>query len=492
MSLLGIHVGAERVTAGVYDIEGRLLGRGGVDYHGESPQPGVSEVYMDVVWGALKDAVAKARAHVEEPVTAMSLAVCGESAVAIDRDGRALGASILPDDTQADAVAREYHERVSPIDVMRQTGMPPVSNSRLVRMLWLKATRPDVYQACWKFMGWHEHLANRFGLGPVTDPSLAGRTQMFDIVNGAWADRVLGEAGVEREKLPDVKPAGTLLGDISRRAAEELGLPAGVKFVVGGCDHSVAALGVGAVAGGQALNATGGAEWLVAALHEPALDVGMLKNGFSCTPHVIGGTFVSVAVNPSGGRLMTWLCGLLAAGRDGREAVDGLLAEMDRRPTDLLVLPYFGPSGTPYGDKRALGSVVGMDAGTSRGTIVRAALEGLALEMKLNASLLAESGIRLNEARVAGPAARSRDWCQIKADVLGLAVKRYVDLEPASLGAAMLAGLGAGVYDGFVSAVEFCVNAEDTVYPAGPRVDHYEKQFERYRRLYPALREIVG
>ena len=503
MSLLGIHVGAEGVTAGVFDIEGCVLGRGSAAYRAESPEAGVSEVWMDAVWDVLKTAVGQALSGTSETVTAMSLAVRGDASVSIDREGRPLGPSILPDDAQADAAAREFHERFSPIEVMRLTGMPPVSTSRLVRLLWLKTARPDVYDATWKFMGWHEYLANRLGLGPVTDPSLAGRTQMFDIVNRVWAEPLIDAAGIDRGRLPDVRPAGTALGDISRRAAEELGLPAHVRFVVGGYDAAVSALGVGAVAGGHVLNATDGVEWFVPALHEPAVDPGMLKNGFACTPHVVPGMFVSIARNPTGGGVIAWLAGLLGLAPDSAKAepdaapggerrmLETLLALMDREPTKLFVLPYFGPSGTPYDDARASGSIVGLDLSTTRGTLARAAVEGLALEMKLNATLLGESLIRLNEVNVTGAPARSREWCQIKADVLGLPVRRHPGIDAAALGAAMLAGIGTGVYENTVGAVEFCVNPEDVLHPNGDRTDFYAKKFEGYRRLYPALRDIV-
>ncbi len=495
MSLLGIHVGAEAVTAVVYDIEGRPLGRGVSAYKAEASESGVPELWMDAVWDCLREAVLRACRGAQEPVTAMSLAVRGDAFVAIDADGGSLGASSLPEDRQADAVAQEYHERISPIEVMRLTGMPPASNPALVRLLWLKSSRPEDFDRAWKFMGWHDYLADHLGPGPVTDPSLAGRTQMFDVVNGVWADRIIDEAGIDREKLADVRAAGTALGEISRRAAEDLRLPAGVRFVVGGYDRAVAALGVGAVSGGRAINDTDGVEYLAAALHEPVVDSGMLKNGFTCTPHVVPGMFVAVADNPTGGRMVTWLANLLGAGAapassaEERAALDRLVAGMDERPTNLLVLPYFGPSGTPYHEARPIGSIVGLSSSTKPATIVRAAIEGLALEMKLNALLLAESHIRLTELNVTGPPARLRDWCRIKADVLGLTVRPHADVDAAVRGAAMLAGIGTGVYGSVASAVEFCVNPDESVPPNGDRSDFYARTFERYKRLYPALRE---
>ncbi|HUU44080.1 MAG TPA: FGGY family carbohydrate kinase, partial [Planctomycetota bacterium] len=392
MSLLGIEIADERVSAGVFDIEGRLAGRGESSYAAERPGPGRVEVWMDRVWDALTDAVKCAASEAADPVTAMSLAVRGDVAVAVDRDGNPLAPSVLPEDTRSDDVARDFQEKVSPIEVMRVTGMPMGAGYPLLRLLWLREHDREVYRNTWKFMGWQDWVVSRLGAEPTTDPSLAGRTQMFDIINGVWADEILDAAGIDRDRLSEVRPAGTLLGEISRTAADALGLPAGTKLVLGGEQQAVAALGVGAAASGHALNCSDAAEHFVPAFHEPVVDVAMMKNGFSCTPHVVPEMFVSRTLNPTGGRVLDWYRHLTDNDdADGSVDVETLVDAMDDAPTDLMVLPYFGASGTPYHETRPVGTVAGLSLETRRGTLLRALLEGLALETKLNTALLAES-----------------------------------------------------------------------------------------------------
>lgn len=497
MSLLGVGIGGGRVVATVYDIEGRSLGGGSGEYAADHPEPRREEIWMDAVWDELKRAVGKALAHVSDPVTAMSLAVEGESLVCVDRNGRVLAPSILPRDPRTEEVARDFQEKVSPIEVMRLTGMPAGSSYMLLKLLWVKENLPEAYNNAWKFMGWQEYFVSRLGLEPTTDYSLAGRTQMFDIINRAWADEIIDQAGLDRARLSEVKPAGTLLGEISRKTSEELGLPAGTKFVLGGYDQAVAAFGAGAASSGHALNATEEVEYLVAAFHEPVVDPGMMKSGFSCCPHVVPETFVSVAYNFTGRELLRWYRGVLGgeeaatAGREKPDTWEAIIERMDSDPADLVVLPYFKPSGTPYRDPRPLGSIVGLTLETGRGKILRGLLEGLAFEMKLNAELLAESGVRLSQVHATGLAANSRKWCQLKADVFGLPVERHMGVDTASLGAAMLAGIGTGVYENATTAVEFCVHPEEKIWPSGERSDLYAKRFGHYRRLYPALREVM-
>ena len=497
MSLLGVAIGAGRVAARVYDIEGRAVGVGEGAYAVDRPGPGREEISMDAVWAELKRVVAKAAAHASDPVRAMSLAVAGDALVCVDRNGRVLAPSILPGDARTEDVARDFQEKVSPIEVMRRTGMPAGAGYFLHKLLWTKEHQREVYASAWKVTGWQEYLVSRLGLEPTTDYSLAGRTQMFDIINRVWADEILDQAGLDRGKLGEVKPAGSLLGEISRKAAEELALPAGTRFVLGGHEQAVAALGAGAASSGQALNVTDEADLLVAAFHEPVVDPSMMKNGFACSPHVVPETFLSAAYNFTGSGLLGWCGDILgrqdaASAEEAREhAIDALIEDMEDKPTDLLVLPYFRPSGTPYRDPKPLGAMVGLTLDTGRGTITRGLLEGLALEMKLNAELLGESGIRLSTVHVAGRAANVRKWCQLKADVFGLPVERHAGVDAASLGAAMLAGIGIGVYDSVSSAVEFCVHPEEKLWPNGQASDVYAKHFAYYRSLYPALRNVM-
>ena len=497
VSLLGVAIGGGRVVATVYDIEGRPLGVGKGVYTADHPGAHRVETSMDAVWSELKRAVAEAVAHVSDPVGAMSLAVESEAVVCVDRNGRVLAPSILPGDARTEDVARDFQEKISPIEVMRRTGMPTGSDYVLLKLLWTKKHQREVYANAWKLMGWQEYLVNRLGLEPTTDYSLAGRTQMFDIINRVWADEIIDQVGLDPAKLSDVKAAGTLLGEISRKTSEEVGLPAGTKFVLGGYEQAVAALGAGAVSGGHALSATDDAEVLVVAFHEPVVEPGMMKNGFCCSPHVVAETFVSVAYNFTAGGLLRWYEEVLGQGKGttgsapGKEWLESMLEEMDDAPADLLVLPYFRASGTPYRDPKPLGAIVGLTLETGRGKILGGLLEGLAFEMRLNAELLGESGIRLGEIHVAGLSASSRKWCQLKANVFGLPVDRHAGVDAATLGAAMLAGMGTGVYENATAAVEFCVHADEKIQPNGEMSDVYAKDFARYRQLYPALRNVM-
>ena len=165
---------------------------------------------------------------------------------------------------------------------------------------------------------------------------------------------------------------------------------------------------------------------------------------------------------------------------------------MDDEPTTALVLPYFSAAGTPYFESKPMGGIVGLDLSSTRGTLIRALLEGVTLEIRLNMELLAESGVRVNVIHAVGGAARSREWCQLKADVFGLPVMRHVDVDAPAQGAAMVAGTGADVYEDLHEAVAACVKPREEIRPDGERAEVYNHKFARYRKLYPALRQVLG
>lgn len=246
----------------------------------------------------------------------------------------------------------------------------------------------------------------------------------------------------------------------------------------------------------MAIDATGTVECLTPAFAEPNLGEEMFRHGFACYPHTAEPLYCTIAFNFTGGSLLRWFRDTLGeaersrARREGRDVYEVLLEEMPEEPTDLLVLPYFASTGTPYLDPEPLSAVVGLRLGTTRGEIIRALLEGLTFEIKLNIELLAQAGIHLRELRAVGGGARSPRWLQIKADIFNLPVISLQTSEAACLGVALLAGVAAGAYGSLSEAVAATVRPVRTYEPDPRRARFYEEQFHRYRRLYPLTRKL--
>jgi xylulokinase len=162
---------------------------------------------------------------------------------------------------------------------------------------------------------------------------------------------------------------------------------------------------------------------------------------------------------------------------------------MSDEPTDLFFLPHFTMSGSPHMDPNPVGGVVGLNLATSRGDFLRAVLEGVSYEMKLNLDILQEAGVEVEEFRAIGGGAKSDFWLQMKADMYRRPVVRLAVSEGASLGMAIAAGLAAGVYDSATEAAEQLIGREAVFTPDPHRSDYYDRRLEQYRELYPLLKQ---
>jgi xylulokinase len=321
---------------------------------------------------------------------------------------------------------------------------------------------------------------------------LAGRTMLFDVRAHRWAPRILDELGLAAERLPRTLPSGAPVGTIPSGVARDLGLPEGVLVVAGGHDQTCAALGVGVTSGGRAVWATGTVECICPAFAQPRFDAELMRSNLCTYDFTARGMYTTVAFSLTGGNILKWFrdqfgAGELAQARDrGVSAYELLLAQMPAQPAGLLVLPYFTPSGTPYFDAHAAGAILGLSLSTTRGEVVRALLEGVALEMRLNIDILERAGLGVEEYVASGGGARSRAWVQLKADVSGRPISTVGVTESGCLGAAMLARAareGAPLDE----VAHQMIKPTGRVEPDPARARIYDERFAAYRELYPAL-----
>jgi xylulokinase len=243
------------------------------------------------------------------------------------------------------------------------------------------------------------------------------------------------------------------------------------------------------------MDATGTVECFAVAMDEPVVNETMLRNNLCCYPHAAGGLYVALAYNFTGGSLFRWVrdsmgrAEVAEAERTGRDAYELLVSGMSEEPTDLFVLPHFTATGSPHMDTNPVGAVIGLQLNTTRGELLRAVLEGISYEMKLNLDLLLEAGARVDEFRAIGGGAKSDFWLQLKADMYNRPVVRLEVAEAASLGMAVSAGVGAGIYESAPEAVDRMIAPRDRFLPDPERAAHYDRRLAQYRELYPALKQ---
>ncbi len=210
---------------------------------------------------------------------------------------------------------------------------------------------------------------------------------------------------------------------------------------------------------------------------------------------MVEGMYITIAYSLTGGNILKWfrdqfgLEEVAEAKRTGANPYDLLLNSVADQPSSLLVLPYFTPSGTPYFDTRTKGAVFGLQLATTRGDFIRALLEGVAFEMRLNLDILEKSGYEINELRAIGGGAKSAKWTQLKADVTGKKITTLDVIEAGCLGVAMLAR-SADTGESIRELASHWVQPLSTVYPQAEHKQWYDERFKRYLTLYDHVRQI--
>lgn len=497
MSYLGLDVGTTGCKAVVFDEAGRQIASSYRDYPVLMPRPGWAELDSRLVCErcaeVIRDAASQA-AH--DPVRGIGISSQGEAFTPVGRNGEILGNGMVSSDTRAASIAESWGREFGVERLYEITGHTVYPMFTLFKLLWLRDNLPDVWENAGTFLCFEDLMHHRLGLKPAMSWPLAGRTMLFDVRRHEWSPEILSAAGLDESKLPRVLPSGSIVGEIPHDVAAELRLPDGVVVVAGGHDQPCGALGAGVASAGRAVYGIGTVECITPAFESPVFSPELFRNNLCTYDFTVRGMYTTVAYSLTGGNLLQWfrdqfgLREIQEAERTGANAYELLIGRMPATPTGLLVLPYFTPSGTPYFDTRTGGAILGMRLSTTREEILRALLEGVTFEMRLNLEILNRSGVRVDELVAIGGGARNLAWLQLKSDVLHKPIKRAAVTEAGCLGVAMLA-CAAITGRTLTSLAEEWVHISDVIEPNPEHASYYDQRFETYLKLYPALKHIA-
>jgi len=428
-------------------------------------------------------------------VAALAISSQGEAFTAVGEDGAALCNAMISSDVRSASYIHGWTAQFGADRLYRITGHTAHPMFSLFKLLWLKDAKPDVWRRTRKFLCFEDLLQLRLGLDPAIGWPLAGRTMMFDLARHRWSDAILNAVGISAEQLARPLPSGTVVGELGDDVAAGLGLAPGTVVATGGHDQPCGALGAGATEPGRAMYATGTVECITPAFAEAVLTSELQAANLCTYDHAVPGMYATVAFSLTGGNILKWFRDEFGAAQKAEAAATGvdayelLLRELGDKPSPLLVLPYFTPTGTPYFDAEASGAILGLRLSSRRSDIMRALLEGVALEMRLNLDILERSGCPIDELRGIGGGARSAAWNQLKADVLGKPITTLNVVEAGCLGAAMLARCAVSGEDVRALAAEW-IRTVDLVEPHAGNTRIYAERFETYRSLYPTLKSV--
>ncbi|MDF1591057.1 MAG: FGGY family carbohydrate kinase [Desulfobacterales bacterium] len=487
--LLGIDIGGTGSKAGVFTLDGKLVGTGYSEYKMINTLPGQAEQDAEAWWQATIQAIRKAISGISaDDILAVGVG-CTNGLIAVDRIGRPLRSAIMLWDQRALPEVERIRQTLDPDQVFSVTGNPVAPGAySLPTILWLKHHEPETFEKAHKLMVPGGYLVARLTGEFTIDYSRACTTLLFDIRKMKWHEPFLEALEISVDKLPTPLPSQEIAGNVSAAAALT-GLRPGTPVTAGCMDTIGASIGSGVMQPGDCFVIMGTAARVSSPLGEPRFD-----NRFMNCAHVLPQRWLSIGAINGVGSSLRWVRDTFgqmeqaAAAASGRDVYDLLTAQAALSPPGskgLLFLPYISGERTPIWDPYARGVFFGITLGHNRNDFLRSVLEGPAFAIRHVIEILeTDCGLDIQTLRIGGAAATSGVWNQIIADVLGKHVVSLTQSHTEVLGAAVLAGISINVYSDFKTAINKTVVPGNEFRPNPKAHDAYSRLFPMYKKLY--------
>ncbi|MCY0899810.1 MAG: xylulokinase [Firmicutes bacterium] len=423
------------------------------------------------------------------PTTIAAISFSGQmmGCVPVTASGDPLGRAIIWADMRAGVEADQLNRRLGAEAIYRLVGNRATASYSAAKMMWIRDHEPTRFSQVAKFLQPKDFLVARMTGQFVTDFSDASGTNLWDIERLEWSSTMLQAADISRDLLPDALASTTVVGPLRDAVALRLGLPSGIPVVIGGGDGACAAAGAGAVNEGHLYQYLGSSSWFGSATRHPILDEQARVFNWA---HVVPGYYAPTGTMQAAGGSFQWLKNILDCqavdGRSPYQRMDALAAETPAAADGLIFLPYLMGERSPIWNDNARGTFVGLKMRHQTGTLIRAVMEGVALNMKrILDAFVPETPF--DQIRLIGGGAKSRLWAQIFADVYGYPVRvpKVLD-EATALGAALTGGVGVGLFDTF-NVVHEVIEEDYAVVPNPANHERYRALEPIYVEAYEAL-----
>jgi xylulokinase len=502
--LVGIDLGSTNLKAIIYDTAGRAVARASRPTQRFNPYPDHPQWAIwkpEQIWGGVAESLREAVSQLDDPRRIRGVAVTGMGmdGVPLDKEGQWLYPFISWHCPRTEPQHKWWLDHVGAERQFTIGGNQLWVFHTAFRILWMEENEPEILARTDKWV-LIEDFVNFMLCGALaTDYSMASTTLLFDQRKRSWSDELLAVSRIRRDLLCDPQPSGTVLGEVHRQAAEATGLPVGTPVVLGGHDYLCGALPTGAFRPGVVCDVTGTWEMVVAALAEPVLTPAVHQMGILVDSHVARGLWAAMGATVAADQL-EWFRrehGQLEkqrAEQTGGVDWDYLMqaaAESPPGARGCMFLPHMSGSHCPVMDHRSLGAFVGLRNIATKGDMLRAIIEGLDYQfLQVVRGLEGGLGVKPDTIVAIGGAINNEFWMQNKADVVGKPIEVPEIEEAVVLGAAILAGLGVGVYRDEQDAYGR-VHKPGRVYePDAALHARYREWFATFQELYPALRKV--
>ena len=491
--IIAYDLGTGGNKASLYDVDGRCLADCFVPYETHYPGAGFHEQKPDDWWRCIVQSTHQLLD--DSDVDAKKIACCGISghslgAVPLGSEGNLLrDTTPIWSDSRAGKQASQFFGNIDEPAWYNITGNGfPAALYTAFKVMWYRDNEPEMFGKINKVIGTKDYINYRLTGRIVTDYSYASGSGVYDLLEWDYSDRLIAAASLSREIFPDIVASTEVIGTLTPQAARELHLPASVKVVAGGVDNSCMALGARAFKEGRVYNSLGSSSWIAVSSGKPLLCEKARPYVFT---HVVPDMFTSAVAIFSAGSSFRWLrdnvCRNLVdqCDADGVDVYDKMTELASTSPVGANKL-LFNPSlagGTSLDDSPNIrGAFIGVDLAHTQSDLIRAAMEGIAMGLRITLDELRNLARLSDEMVVVGGGSQSALWRQIYADVYNMKiVKTSVDQQAAALGAAAVAAVGTGLWPNF-DMIDDIHEIENTTEPVEANNAVYEKLLAVYAR----------
>ena len=493
--LLGIDIGTSSTKAVLISQGGECIGYTQQTYGIDSPYPGWAEQHPQVWWDAVlattQQLIRTAEVH---PKQIIGIGLSGQmhGTVCVGEDGEALRSAVIWADQRSEQQIKHIYRQVGKVRMAEWTGNPLATGFMLPTWLWLRENEPDILRKTRWLMLPKDYIRLKLTGQPGSEPSDAASTSLFNPAIHNWSTPLIDALELDMDVLPPVSPSTEVAGYLLSPIAKQIGLCAGTPVIYGGSDQAMQALGNGVIQPGILSSTIGTGGQLFTTTEEYVVDDALRMHSFC---HVLPNRWHLETAILSAGLSLKWLRdnvlknNVLKNGsyQELADAASSIPVGAD----GVIFVPYLLGERTPHMDPNARGCLVGLTKFHNRNHIIRAVMEGVVYAMKQGLELMLDLGVQVEKVVASGGAVAHPLWLQLQSNIYSRPVYRSKTIEAAACGAAILAGVGVGLYDDAEQAVNMAVHWYDTaVQPEPAKVLEYAQRYRQFSALYPNLKSV--
>jgi len=486
--LMGIDLGTSSTKTVIIDKKKEVVATAAQEYGIDRPQPEQAEqnpqIWVQAAWETMRTAVNQAGLNGRQ-ISGIGIAGQMHGTVCLDSSGTPIRPAIIWADQRSQSQVMEVYKKIGHRQLGEWTGNPLATGFMLATWLWLLGNEPGTMERASKLLLPKDYLRYRLTGKSGSEPSDASSTLLFNTAQQTWCHQLLDTLNLNPEVLPEIHSSSDVSGGLIEEAAAITGLQSGIPVIYGGSDQAMQALGHGIIEPGPISCTIGSGGQLFAPVASPTYDPELRLHLFC---HVLPEMWHLEAAILSAGLSLKWLRDKLFL-TDTYQSLADAASFVKPGAEGLFFLPHLTGERTPYMDPQAKGAFVGLTIRHGRGHLVRAVMEGVVMALKSGLDIMTGLGAPVERIVASGGATYHPLWQQLQADIFNLPVYRSTQIETAALGAAILAGIGTGVIENVNQlGEEMARSTKLVVNPSPENIQLYDKSFQIFSQLYPALK----